>query len=128
MSAIFVYTFDFELPKCQLLSMNQTNETLLFVRFLIMCYFKCVQLYYLHFYCIVHIVIAICIKLLLTYLLTYLLKRFALCTLQPGKVSFKLNDLRISILKVRVGVAVGRGTCCVCWCLCSLLAEFEDIV
>jgi len=89
-----------------------------------MCYFKCVQLYYLHFYCILHIVIVICIKLLLTYLLTYLNGLH----MQPGKVSFKLNDLRISILKVRVGVAVGRGRCCVCWCLFSLLVEFEDIV
>jgi len=39
---------------CQLLSMNfyLTNETLLFVCFLIMCEFTCFHLYYVHFYSI----------------------------------------------------------------------------
>ena len=40
---------------CQLLSMNSTNETLLFVRFLILCDLSCFHLYLLHYlYCMVH--------------------------------------------------------------------------
>jgi len=63
---------------CLLLSMNSTNETLLFDRFLIRPYvwFVCFHLYYLHF-CISLYTCAnvICIKLLLTYLLTYFTAR-----------------------------------------------------
>ena len=54
---------------CQLSSMNLTNETLLFVRFFIMCDFTCFHLYHLHFYCIVYICDWHIIKTLLTYLL-----------------------------------------------------------
>jgi len=62
---------------CQLSSMNLTNETLLFVRFLIMYDFVCCLV--LSSFCILYCILlytcanVICIKFLLTYLLTYLL-------------------------------------------------------